>query len=226
MQGTATGSGPGGGIFAQRYSATGTKLVTLITVAAGTRTAGGHWNEGGSVAVNNSGRFVVTWTDQVFDANVRRDKFLVSAQVYGAAGQPVGGNVVLGEGWYYQTRGTDIDNAGNVTVAWAAAPNWNGTLPTVEIPAREIRVRRLSADGSLSDQFVVNTTTEELQAEPSVAATGDGFVVSWNGRGAGDDAGVFTQRYTTTAPLPAAGSAAYDAAIVEYLLSLSDDEER
>ena len=170
--------------------------------------------------MNASGRFAVSWTGDVYDSQTQM------VQVFNAAGQPLGATVSLASAVNSgQQPGLAIDGAGNVTVAWTAAPDWNGSSTTAYDNAREIRVSRLSADGSLSDQFVVNTTTEGRQINPSVAATGDGFVVSWNGRGAGDDSGVFTQRYTTTAPLPAVGSAAYDAAVVEYLLSLSDDDE-
>ncbi len=200
------------GIFAQRYSASGAKVGNLMTVAAG--------GNGTSVAMNSSGRFVVTWTGAGGG----------TAQVYNAAGQPLGGNVVFGEAGNLHpgtSRGTAIDSAGNVTVAWKAKPYNVESPPDLLLNTTDIRVRRLNADGSLSDTFIVNSTIEGRQIQPSVAATGDGFIVSWNGRGAGDDAGVFTQRYTTTPPPAApAGASSLDAALVDFLMSEDTSKKR
>lgn len=207
-----------GGIFAQRYSATGSKVGTLITVAAnpGSSTS----INSTSVSMNSSGRFVVTWMDGYATGGGYGNE-RVTAQAYDAAGQPIGGNVVLGTGAGNLSPGTAIDSAGNVTVAWKVVPyRGSGSSGPDVLAATEVRVRRLNADGSLSDTFVVNTTTEGRQIQPSVAATGSGFIVAWNGRGAGDDAGVFTQRYTTTPPPAApAGSTALDPASIDFLMS-------
>ena len=80
---------------------------------------------------------------------------------------------------------------------------------------------------SLSDTMVVNTTTEGGQTQPAVAATGnDGFVVQWIGRGDGDDAGIFAQRYTSTPPAAPAGSSSLDAASVDFLMSSDTTKKR
>ncbi|MBC7852639.1 MAG: hypothetical protein IAF94_04310 [Pirellulaceae bacterium] len=206
------------GIFAQRYSASGAKAGSLITVVAdpaGKRSD----NRGASVAMNSSGRFVVAWTGGYLsgDGNGNESE---TAQVYNAAGQPLGGKVVLGTGAGGLCPGTAIDSAGNVTVAWKVVPyRGSGPFGPDVLAATEVRVRRLNADGSLSDTFVVNTTTEGGQIQPAVAATSSGFIVAWNGRGAGDDAGVFTQRFTTTPPEAPAAPLSLDAGSVDYLFS-------
>src|SRR5262249_52995287 len=58
-------------------------------------------------------------------------------------------------------------------------------------------------------ETIVNTTTQGAQALPGVAATGNGsFVVAWQGYGPGDDAGIFSQRYTPASALLASAAPA------------------
>ncbi len=213
-----------GGIFAQRYSASGAKVGALITVAANPGSS--TYINSTSIAMNSSGRFVVTWTDGYATGGGYGNE-RETAQVYNAVGQPIGGNVVLGTGAGFRSPGTAIDSAGNVTVAWKAIP-YTGPISGADLTyTTEVRVRRLNADGSLSDTFVANTTTEGRQIQPSVAATGTGsFIVAWNGRGAGDDAGVFTQRYTTTPPAAPAAALTLDAASVDFLMSSDTTKKR
>jgi hypothetical protein len=215
-------TGTSGGIFAQRYTAAGATAGSRITVATDPPGKSSD-NRSPSVAMNSSGTFVVTWSTGVLSLNTTK-----VAQVFNAAGQPLGSNVTIVSSWLSTCAGTAIDSAGNVTVAWTATQQRgpNGSSTSALDLATDVRVRRLNADGSLSDTMVVNTSTEGHQYQTCVAATGSGFIVAWNGRGAGDDAGVFTQRYTTTPPPAApAGAASLDAASVDFLMA-SDTTKR
>lgn len=60
-----------------------------------------------------------------------------------------------------------------------------------------IFIQRYTADGTrVSNETHVNSTTMEYQIAPSVTALPDGgWIVAWEGRGAGDSNGIFTQRY-------------------------------
>lgn len=151
------------GIFAQRYSAAGAKVGALITVAANPVSTFAT-NRGASVAMNSSGRFVVTWAAYGSGGGYGTER--ETAQVYNAAGQPQGGSVILGNGAGNLSPGTAIDSAGNVTVAWKVVPEWGTTTGPTVINATDIHVRRLNANGSLSDTFVVNATTEGRQIQP------------------------------------------------------------
>lgn len=206
------------GIYAQRYSSGGTKVGGRITVISDPPDSNGA-NRTPSIAMSSGGQFAI-----VYNADVYTNSRTV-VQKYSAAGSPIGGRVELGP-WVNVTA-VSMDAAANLTIAnmsRAVHPNW---ITVAFENATEIQVRRLSAAGVLSETQVVNTTTEGSQVLPSVAATSNGFIVTWCGRGASDDQGVFVQRYTTDVPVQSASAlAVYDAAVVEYLLSLADDEER
>ena len=60
--------------------------------------------------------------------------------------------------------------------------------------------QRYDKSGSpVGEETAVNSTTEQPQAMPSVAALSDGgWLVAWTGNGANDSHGIFTQRYDAT----------------------------
>jgi hypothetical protein len=171
-------------VYAQRFSAAGQNVGSQITVAAPPNGASAIFLS--SASMNGAGRFVISWTAWI------GDPFM--AQVFDW-GTPVGGPVMvnqpgspmLGIGW---TSTSDIDSAGNVTFAWVHG--YGNYSPG----AREILFRRLTANGTLEPEYVVNTTTQGMQLSPALASTGnDRFVVAWQGYGPGDDSGVFMQRF-------------------------------
>jgi hypothetical protein len=205
------------GIYAQRFSSTGAKVGSQITVATDNSATGFIDNNYVAVAMNDSGRFVVTWNTQA--VNGERDNV---AQAFNAAGQPSGGRATIGSSVF--RAAATMDAAGDATFAWTAKRARNqGTLGTDS--ATEILVRRLSAAGDLSETQVVNDTTQGSQFAPSVAAHANGFIVSWSGRGAGDDQGVFAQRFTLDVPAPSALASGLDAALLGYLMSLETDDD-
>lgn len=182
------GAGNGTSVFAQRFSSTAQKIGSQITVSTSPSSAPSFQS---NVSMNNAGRFAVTWGEY--------GTGLQKAQVYDW-GTPVGGNITLGSS---ASAGSAVDAAGNVTFAWAAGDSHSS--------ATEVRFRRLTGGGVLEPESIVNTTTQGQQGWPpgnfqsipvGLAATGnDHFVVVWQGRGPGDDQGIFAQRFAPTAAL-------------------------
>jgi len=168
-----------GDILAQRYTSTGKKVGSQITVAA---TAALELNA--SVAMNGAGEFVVAWLEG-------NNGDVALSRRYSVTGTPQGGLIQIGS----DTAGVGLalDDAGNAVFTWQSDLD-----PSRNFPG-QVFFRRLTAGGVLEDVYVVNTTTQGFHHEPSVAFTGtDSFVISWSGFGAGDDDGVFFQRYGPT----------------------------
>jgi hypothetical protein len=157
-------------VFAQRYDASSRKLGGTLTV--NTTTAGIQWPP--SVGRDSGGAFVVAWDDRQLNAK--------AAQLFNADGTKNGSPFVLAPN-YEERTSIGMDASGNAVFTWGDGAN--------------IYARRYTAAGvPMENTFLVNTTIDQLQALPSVAVTGTGnFVASWSGKGAGDDSGVFAQRY-------------------------------
>jgi hypothetical protein len=68
-----------------------------------------------------------------------------------------------------------------------------------------IYAQQFSADGAPSDsELHVSTTTAADQAIPAAAMSGGRFAITWQGKGRGDDTGIFAQAYlANTAPVAA-----------------------
>jgi hypothetical protein len=180
-------------IFAQKYSTAGQKVGSQITV---TSTSFTSWQS--YVTMNDSGRFVVTWSLN------EGSTAAIKAQVYDW-GTPVGGNITLATGnsvFGWPDAGCDIDAANNVTFAWGTkvASGFQGTAGA----QLEVAFRRLTGAGLLEPTYLVNATTQGIQIYPGVAAlSNDKFVVVWQGYGPGDDSGIFMQQFDgAVAPRP------------------------
>jgi hypothetical protein len=181
--------------FAQRFSSSGQKVGSQITVV---NSLSQVWQS--TVCMNDAGRFVVAWS--AFGPD-----FMLKAQVFDW-GTPIGSNIILAAntlanqsiGW--ENVGCDIDAANNVTFAWSS--RFGIGLPT------EVAFRRLTGAGVLEPTLLVNSTTQGEQIYPGVAALGnDKFVVVWQGYGPGDDQGIFAQRFGLPAA-PRPGLVAFD----------------
>jgi hypothetical protein len=174
-------------VYAQRFSASGQKVGSQITVDSAP-------NPGvylSNASMNAAGRFVVTSVAYASDP--------LTAHVYDW-GTPVGGPIVLnrpGDRAIWDST-SDVDSQGNVTVAWVRGYN-----PSSGTTVADIHFRRITADGTLEPELLANSTTQGTQDNPALAATGNGtFVVAWHGNGPGDDQGIFAQRFTGTPPPP------------------------
>jgi hypothetical protein len=119
------------------------------------------------------GTFVVVWHS---DSSAGDDDSLTSiqGQLFDGDGTPIGGefqvnNEILGN--QYQAR-VAAQNDGGFIVVWTDSPPAGS-----DIAARQFLVGAVPK----GDQFRVNTLTSGPQTDPHVAASGDEFVVVWQG---------------------------------------------
>jgi hypothetical protein len=134
------------------------------------------------VASDAFGRFLVVWITRHAGNQLMarrftspgglRPAFQVNAYTTATQGAPV--------------AAADLDGS-RFVVAWSASDGSNFG----------IFARTFTALGApLGDEVRVNTYTTGVQNRPAVAATADGFVVTWHSLGQdGDERGIFAQRY-------------------------------
>ena len=170
------------GIYGQRYNASGVAQGSEFQV--NTATVGSQ--ERASVAMDDAGNFVVTWsTDTLGDAGVR-------AQRYNASGVAQGGELQV------NTNTTDdqdyssiaMDSAGNFVITWSSLNQDGGGWG--------IYAQRFNAAGVAQGlEFRVNTVTANDQMYSRVAMDADGdFVITWQSNGQdGGGWGIYGQRY-------------------------------
>jgi hypothetical protein len=175
------------GIFAQRYSTSGSPLgpefrVNLNTVGFQVEPA---------VAAEPSGSFVIAWTDLdcCFD---------VLAQRYESTGAPLGPQFRVNTSTPTVQSGPAVvaDSSGNFVVVWESNYQ-DGSY-------RGVFAQRFAASGVPSGpEFRVNTYTTSLQLYPWVSADPAGnFVVVWSSNlQDGSGLGVFGQRYGPIVPV-------------------------
>lgn len=182
------GNGPGdsGGIFGQRYDASGTAAGGEFRI----NTTSNPFEEAyPAVSVNDGGAFVVAWQDTFWDN--------VYAQRFDANGTAQGAEIVVGSGEGSPfTPGVDvgIDAGGGFVVAWASFGSG--------ADSEGIYVRRYDATGTaLGAMQLVNQTVAWAQTDPSLAVRADGsFVVAWTSQwqDPGTDDGVYARLYDAT----------------------------
>ncbi len=126
-----------------------------------------------AVAVNESGRFVVTWTSDFQESIVEGN---VIARVYAADGTPITGEISVNQTTANEQGESDvaIDTDGNFVVVWKSLSSVTSTY--------EIQGRRFSASGTpLGNEFQINTQTVGDQTSPQIAITpANTFFVVWN----------------------------------------------
>ena len=175
--------GDGTGIFGQHFDAAGNTIGTEFQV--NTYTTGDQYSP--SVAMDDSGAFVVTWDSNGQDGSAQG----VYLQRFDPAGDKVGteirANTYTAGGQYGSS--VSLDASGGFVVAWTSVSQDNGTMGVFG--------QRFSAAGAaLATEFRISTTSAGNQREPSVAFGQQGrLLVAWAGNGPGDASGVFLQRY-------------------------------
>ena len=174
------GDSSGTSVNAQVFDATGAKVGEELLV--NTKTADNQFGPMTTALAN--GGFVVTWTDQIARGSSRAS---VKAQVFGASGAKVGGELLIHE----ETAGgqrlptiTGLASGGFVVT-------WNDSGYTLGDDSNEsVLAQAFDASGAkLGDAFLVNSVTAGLQFRPKISGLNDGgFVVAWdnNGFGVGD----------------------------------------
>jgi hypothetical protein len=171
-----------GGIYAQRYSASGVPQDSEFRVNS--FTTGGQRIP--ATAMDADGDFVVTWYDYSQDGS----GFGIYAQRYNAAGTAQGGEFRVNSFTIGQQRlpSVAMDDDGDIVVAWQSAYQ-DGS-------GYGVYAQRYNAAGIAQGvEFRVNSYTTSSQGDPSVAIESDGdFVVAWIGNQDGGS-NVYAQRY-------------------------------
>jgi Ca2+-binding RTX toxin-like protein len=172
---------PGGGIYAQRYDASGTAVggETLVN----TTTANGQVQP--TVAALSDGGYVVTWTSQ--DGSDEG----IYAQRYDALGTAVGGETLVNT--------TTASDQGSSAVAALSDGGYVVTWTSnyEDGSGAGIYAQRYDASGTaVGGETLVNTTTANDQQLPTVAALSDGgYVVTWISYQDGSGHDIYAQRY-------------------------------
>lgn len=177
--------GSGAGIYGQRYSGLlGTALGSEFKVNT---TTAGDQNEP-SIAVNRfTGDFFVAWTSAGQDSSGKG----IYGQRYNSNGVAQGTQILVNT----TTTGDQskssvaIDAGGDIYVTWQNAG--------VTANGLQVNGQQFEKNGNKKEaEFVVNATVAGDQSNASVAIDMLGrAVVVWSGNGAGDNGGVFLQRY-------------------------------
>jgi Ca2+-binding RTX toxin-like protein len=177
--------GSDAGIFAQRYDASGTKVGGEFQVS---QAITGNQSFVSITGLTNGG-FVIAYQT----ANGRE----MSARLYGADGQPRGGeinylNTVL-DGWQTYSSVAALPGGGFVAT-WVTPDSYD----------YGIAARIFDSSGvPIGPQFVVNVMTNYTQTMPSITVLADGsFVVAWQGGEIYPDTGatwgILARRYSAT----------------------------
>lgn len=181
-------SGTGANIKGQLYNANGTASGSEFTL----NTYLTNQQDWPAIAALDDGGFVVTWDSDGQDGS----SLGVFGQMFNANGTKNGSEFQVNTFTSsYQTQ-SDISSLsdGGFVVVWSSYGQDDGNGPN-----NGIYGQRYNSDGTTNgSEFLVNTTTQYSQDEPSVSSLEDGgFVVTWTG--VGDDntnnVGVFAQRF-------------------------------
>ena len=183
-------SGTSEDVFVRRYNALGEALGGEVKVNVTTTVA-----RMPAVAMDAEGDFVVTWR-----AAGPGDSYGIFGQRFSAAGAAQGGEFLVNNPNPAQQVRPSVaaDADGDSIVAWQSYSQDGDNYGIV--------ARRFDAGGvPRGNEFQVNTTTALQQGGARIALDTDGdFTIFWDGNGAGDDSGVFFQRYNA-AGLPQGG---------------------
>ncbi len=171
-------------IYAQRYNSSGSPIGYNFKVNDDVITAY-PWYP--AIAMDNSGNFVITWTDY------RNGNFDIYAQRYNSSGTPLGSNFKVNDdtgttGQIYPA--ISLDGSGNFIITWTDYRNGNS----------DIYAQRYNSSGTpLGSNFKVNDDTGTAWQEyPAIAMDSTGnFVITWyDYRNGNFD--IYAQRYDSS----------------------------
>jgi hypothetical protein len=168
-------------VYAQRYDRSGNPLGSNFKVNDG---AGTGWERDISAAMDDSGRFVITWTDQ------REFGDDIFAQRYESSGSPLGSNFKVNDdpgGVFQWWSSVAMSGDGGCVVSWCDGRNAES----------DVYAQRYDGDGApLGSNFQVNDDIGSgFQGPPAVGADDSGnFVITWEDERSGDR-DIYGQRY-------------------------------
>lgn len=148
---------------------------------------------GVSVAVNETGEFVIVWSSYG-SSGTDTSTSSVQAQRYNSDGTANGAEFQVNTytSGYQKDPAVALEADGEFYIVWASAESDNG-----DDSSSSIQGKRYGSDGGqIGQEFLVNTYTTNDQSKPAIAHAIDGeFIVTWqsNGSGAGDNNGLSAQ---------------------------------
>ncbi|MEB3355767.1 MAG: calcium-binding protein [Synechococcales bacterium] len=175
------------GIFAQRYTATGTAIGPEFRV----NTTATNTQDDPAIALNADGSFIITWVSTDQDGSQEG----VYLQRYDSNGTPLGVEFRVNTTTDDDQENPAIatDGNGNFVIVWESDDQ--------DGDGRGIFAQRFDSSGNpVGNEFQVSTTTEGNQDNPTVAMNASGnFVVVWESDDQdGSGSGIFAQRYSAT----------------------------
>ena len=174
-------------IYAQRYSSDGSPIDTNFKVNDDPGTTN---QEFPAIAIDSSGHFTITWTDQ------RNWDYDIYAQRFASNGNPISANFRVNDqpggawpGW----PAISANGSGDFVISWMDERNGD----------YDIYAQRYFSDGtSISINFKVNDDPGNAdQGYPNISTDGNGnFIISWKDERNGNQ-DIFTQRYASDGSL-------------------------
>jgi len=182
--------GSNGGIYAQRFNASGVAQGTEFKV--NDFTAGNQFSP--VIAMDSDGDFVIAWTSTAQDGNGEG----IFVRRYNAAGVAQDTDVQVNTFTSGQQRQHSVamDAAGDYTVVWQSPQDGANY---------GIYAQRYNAAGIAEGlEFRVNTYITDTQTAPAIGMDAGGdFVVAWQSFGQdGSNYGIYAQRFHALAPTP------------------------
>ncbi|MEK9139535.1 MAG: DUF4347 domain-containing protein, partial [Nitrospirota bacterium] len=167
-------------IYGQRYNSAGVVQGGEFLVNA---TASNN-DQHASVAMNDSGNFVVTWDRQSgSDSDIQAQRFNSSGVAQGGAI-----SVTNTTSYWQDIANVSMDGGGNFVVSWSSDGQDGSGFG--------IYSRQYDPTGTaLTTESRAATTTSGAQDFSGIAYQNGKVVVTWSGNGTGDSSGIFMQRY-------------------------------
>ncbi|MFM7423943.1 MAG: hypothetical protein ACKO7W_02895 [Elainella sp.] len=184
--------GDGFGIYGRAYSNANSPVSSEFQI--NTTTTGDQTDA--TVAVDGSGKFIVTWQGEPQDSS--------SAGIYGQRfqtdGRPIGTEFRVNGGTFQTKTNPDVaaDAAGGFVVVYESEGQNNNAFGQ-DLSGTGIFGQRFDRTGApTGPEFRINSRTERDQTDPVVAMNVTGsFVVAWVSDD-GSGTGIFGQRYSST----------------------------
>jgi hypothetical protein len=188
-------------VWARRFDANGAPLGDDFLVNAYTT----NLQHRPSVASDGSGNFVVVWASE----NQEVASYHVYARRYATSGAALGPELRVDTSGAVSNDNPRVasDSSGNLTVVWQSL---DGSDTGV------FGRRYLASGAPLGPVFLVNSYTTLTQGVPEVAASGAGFVVTWEAAGA-PFTSIILKRFPGQGDVD--GSGATDVGDVFYLIN-------
>lgn len=179
----------GTGIFGQRFDRTGALVGPEFRINTQTQ----NDQTAPVVAMNARGEFVVVWVSEGQDGSGEA----IFGQRYSDTGLAVGAEFQVGTATEDSQINPSIalDNSGRFVVTWQSEGQDDNQANDDD--GYGIYAQQYSASGNPHDQFLVNSTTDGDQVNPSVAVGANGnFSIVWASDDQdGDGYGIFGQRF-------------------------------